>query len=415
MINWDRKILLLLVLSINLILFSIPSNSSSEIQLSGFGTFGIIQSNSDISGFRRSLDSPNFVIGGDTDYLNDTLVGVQLNAKIAASLDLAIQYVFKDRVEDEFENNLQFGFLNYEVGNNFKLRTGRMGLSLYLLSDHRDVGYTYLWARPVTEFYAILTPQYIDGFDVIYTERIGSGIFEVVGFFGETKGTIVIDRDVFSIDTKLSPFYGISLSYESGPWKWHLATSTAKIANDLLFTDPLAAALESVPTVFWPEAKELADEFDVRGSTLEYHSIGLILEPDEWVIQSEISSLKAEKEIYNSYISAYVSVGHRFGIWTPYVVVSKTYSVKDPVLPTTMIPSLIQLESTAIEAIEASRIDQKTISIGARIDIHSNLALKLQFDKRKYRDGGDALWHVQSTPQDSEEIESWSISLDYVF
>lgn len=395
---------------------SAQSSSTSEVQIRGFGTLGITGSDSELVGFRRSLSTPEGVFKSDNDILNDSLFGFQLDASLIDSLDIGLQLVIKDRVEDNLDKSLKLAFLGYHLNSQTTIRVGRMGLDLYLLSDHRDVGFAYLWARPVTEFYGNLALQVVDGIDILYTHRAGQGILELHGFFGETSGTVVLNRDdIDAVEVVLNPTYGLSIGYESGPWRWQLAFATSTIDRNFDFAQPLIESLGQVPFSLWPQATQYIEELNVKGSSVDYNSVGLVYDQNEWVIQSEISYLNADKHLYTRVLSAYVSAGYRVGRWTPYLVLSQTQSVIDPFQPSAPVPSLEPLDNASLELLNSGMIDQNTVSFGTRWDMQTKLSLKFQIDRREFEGGDAALWQTGTQIPDSATINTWSITLDYVF
>jgi hypothetical protein len=47
-----------------------------------------------------------------------------------------------------YEPELTWAFISYAPVPDMKVRAGRLGWDVYMLSDSRNVGYSYLWVRP---------------------------------------------------------------------------------------------------------------------------------------------------------------------------------------------------------------------------------------------------------------------------
>ncbi len=61
-------------------------------------------------------------------------------------------------------------------------------------------------------------------------------------------------------------------------------------------------------------------------------------------------------------------------------------------------------------------MEQDTLSLGVRWDLHSRAALKLQWDSTRVHDGGYGLmWRAEGKNRGDDRIDLVSITLDFVF
>lgn len=386
-------------------------------QFSGFASLATTHNDSEALEFRRDIAQDRGVGEGDWDGRTDSLLGLQLSYPLSPRLELTGQVVAKQRVEQNFDESLEWAFLRYRPQDGSDLRLGRMGLDIFMLSDYRHVAYAYPWVRPPQEFYGILQIYHYDGVD--YTQR-----FEVGGepwgfklFVGRSAPTLPSGDEGFRLE--LEPIAGLSLFHEGEVWRARLSYTMLELGSEPP-TDALRAALDAVAP-FWPQAPVYAVDLQLEGTRAEYLNAGLAYDDNDWLIQAEVAQLKADSLLAPSGKSAYLSLGRRFGALTAYALFGKARPDRahlEPVLPPLPDPPRSQLEPLrdALEfTLHRSRVDQDSMGLGLRWDLATRKALKLEWDHKRVAVHGAGLWLLSGENDREESANVLSLSLDLLF
>ncbi|NEX23264.1 hypothetical protein G3480_23695 [Thiorhodococcus mannitoliphagus] len=396
----------------------------SPLRLSGFGTLGATYSSEDDLHPLREWGQPD-TFQGHWSWRLDSLLGVQANARISSQLDAAVQLVLKERAEQSLDESTEWAYLGWRPNSEATLRVGRLGLDFYLLSDYRNVGYAYLWERPPVEFYGPLLPLNFDGIDAAYRLSVAGGDLIAKVFLGQTTRTIQLQRSVGSDNVELSPLWGGRLSFERGAWRLSagLAQVTFNGQVGSLTRSGLLPGLENpLVQAFWPQAGDYALDLRYDGKSATFYAIGAAFEDSDWQVSSEIGYLSSEWTPLSDILSAYLSVGRRFGRFTPYAVVSTVRPLEDidPVVAPSAIglalsSDLRTLYSATDGFYSALGMDQSTLSLGTRWDFHRNIALKLQWSHSRIRSGD--LWATEHSFEaiKDRDVNFISVSLDWMF
>lgn len=423
-----------------------------QTKFSGFLTLGAVKGGSEYLGFRRNV-SQEGQFGNHWSIEPDTLLGLQIDTTFTAKLSGAIQYVGRDRVNDDIEDAIEWAYLRYRFNPALTLRAGRIGLDLFMLSEYRNLGFAYLWARPPVEFYGSIAFDHYDGFDILYSQPLGDGTFEAKLFGGKTESTFAYqDHEVEFI---LTPSYGFTLSWENETWHAKLALADLKFDDKMKhefgaqrLIDAINEFQSNESPIEWSGLDQLKEDLDPTGEGVLYHSLGLTYDNAPWIIHAEAAYIKSNYNNFQNFFNRYLSVGYRIGPTTVYAMGAQAENTKDrvilegPTLENQTIPNfhllppaqqaaLLQQLAALEEAFKQSqqlhdalqfnlddaKIDQRTFTLGLRWDIHYNLALKAQFDRSYVEGFRAALW--ASTPKGLQTkditLDTYSINLNFVF
>ncbi|WP_394211366.1 hypothetical protein [Enterovibrio calviensis] len=403
-------------------LLTVPAVSASEsVKISGFGNATYIKSGTDDFGYKYDLTKEAQYGGWEFD--TGSAFGLQLNANIADDVDFVVQGVFQDRIENDLDKSITWAFLRYNATPNLTFRIGRIATPLYMLSEYRDVGFAYLWTKPITDFYANIPIASIDGADIAYRAPWGNGQFEARLFAGNSD--ITIETVLEPYEVTLSPTIGSKFSYSVTDWLFSATATTTKVKQG----DPstgVTAGLEQDPALmfFWPEVGTIASDFSFVDSRFYYYSLGVLYETGDWNIQSEFSYTDADWPFFPDLTAGYLSVGKTFSNVTAFGFVSKTKSVGDiydltpPNSQGLAIPDIAAAYGYTKSLLDARVINQETLGFGARIDLSSQVALKGQIERTWLNNQDFGAWlttveGLNATVPDY--IDTYSISLTFVF
>jgi hypothetical protein len=155
-----------------------------------------------------------------------------------------------------------------------------------------------------------------------------------------------------------------------------------------------------------------------KNKAVYFNSIGLTYDDGLWLAQMEASYIHSELSVYPSVASGYFSAGRRFGKVTLYSLLGISESLNDrvnvsnPLFPD---PAVIQLRNAADQALNYNGVDEKSVSIGLRWDVHEHIALKTQLSHYWLGNNGAALWLKPASGPTPDTVNVWSVGMDFVF
>ena len=386
----------------------------SGVRLSGFGTVGVAHAQAPAGwGFRRSIEQPSS--SHDTRVDVDSRLGVQLNYAASSRFELVGQLVAVRRTAEASDSDaIEWAFAAYRPTADLSIRAGRLNLDQFVMSDYRNVGFGYLYARPPVEYYGSI-PSNLDGADISQSWTSGDVRWRAKGFGGRSK----------TRGLPLTGAFGVALTRESGGLVMRAGWSRAKLEGNGVSLGRLLAGLDQIRALPIPsvaaEAATLRNGLDLAARPLVYATVGLSYEQEQWQYAAELTRLS----VGNSNVHAgYASLGRRFGELTVFGMVSGARSSASPVATPAWGASLAPVvgpaaaqqaqQLGALAAYAASQsIRQTTVSLGGRWDIHPRVALKLQWDHVKIRPYGGFLWS-QSTAE-AGRANVATVLIDFVF
>lgn len=382
-----------------------------RVRLNGFATAGVVKSSSDFGGiFVRDVGQ----VGDHTglQVKPDSRVGVQANVSVSDQIELVGQVVARPRPPAAPNADaVEWAFMSYRPTPDVNIRLGRTGVDLFLLSDHRNVGYAYLSARPPVDFYGVLSLTSLDGVDITRSWQSDDVLWKLKAFAGQTA------YDINQYRGQVRRMAGVMLSRETDGLTLR---GTFARANLDLTTFPMVETarqgLESLSKIPLPnvaaQAAQLATELDFRNIPGRYSSLGLSYDRHDWVVSAELLHISATTSI-TSGTGAYVVMGHRFGNLTPYIGYSRSRiggasPATDPqwgqalapltnLLGAPVVQQAALLGTMATRAINDARADQHTRTLGVRWDFSTLGALKLQYDLVHVANVGNAMWRGSNT------------------
>lgn len=398
------------------LVFSLSTQAQSllsqiDSRLMGFGTLGVVISDSDALGFRRDTGQSEGVYRGDINLSSDSLLGLQWNARYSDWLSLAVQAKSK-YLNGSLDSYINLAFVRYSPASNVALRMGRLPMDAYLLSESRDVGISYLWARPVVEFYGQLLLEHFDGVDFLYHRPALNGVLEFRAGAGQYDNTGVQSAYIY-LHSDFEPMWNLNVQYMGEKWRWragYLQTEIGRfvvdgIPNALRRIGPMVARIP-------PELLSSGNKADQSGVLVRQFSLSGAFDDGQWLIQAEMGRLTYERAFYTGYISA----GYRFGKLTPYTVLSRNYGESRD------IPSSINRLEPDVER-EAGHLlnvlrgssDQTALSLGLRWDLTSTVAVKGQWDSRWIGKNHVYLWMHKRGEYADTQVNTFSLVVDFNF
>ena len=409
-------------ISLPLMFVSLLANAEVEHRVSGFATLGLVSNSNPNLVFRRDILQDDGSYDGDVAWLTDSLVGAQWQTRWSHQVDTTVQVIAKDRFNNSLGNAVEWAFLRYRPLDGFDLRIGRLGTDIFMLSDYRQVGYAFPWARPPHDYYTILSLFNFDGIDLSKRFVLDDASLTIKLFYGNSNQKYPDGfRATDSVRLDFNPA-GTSLIWEQNNWKLRYSYANVSINNEA--AEQLVIALDSV-AMLWPDAPNLAQQARTQGRHFEYHEIGLNYDNILWWLQAEATQLRSETTLVPHSDQAYLSIGRRFDEVSIFALggIAKPQRATITVTPPTGYPSpiaeqLAQLAFGAERGINGVQIKQKSVGVGLRWDFTAKMALKFQLEKFHIDSAGTNLWLTADRTQAftrTQTAEVSSITLDVLF
>lgn len=370
-------------------------NLDNRLTLHGFGTLGLAYNTNSDAEFIRDInqqDGPARSWSHDVD----SRLGLQLGWRFNNQLDVIVQGVSRYNHDGRYDPQLTWAFLRYAPDASKQLRLGRMALDMYMLADSRDVGYSYLWVRPPVDYYGIRHLTHIDGGDLTLKRPLGSGLLwgKLYAGLADEKISSGIDDIVF--DAAGTRVYGGHLNYQ---WDaWHVQFAATELQYELDPSSEYVRAI-NIAEFFDPALARVLKDL-VAPVEMQITSLGLVYDQGRLYLQAMASHLNRPGDAFDIQ-SGFLTVGYRMEPVTPYVSLSGSYSEG------------ATFRELGLDVDGEAGLTQQTLSLGARYDLSSNLALKTQLDLINVDQSG-FLWR-EVEPDWNGRTEVLSINLDFVF
>lgn len=408
-----------MLLLIPLTSFSIDAND--DLLISGFGNISAFKSGSKDFGFIYDLTKEGLY--DEWSLKTGSSFGLQLNAHLNDSFSFVLQGVVQDKINNNLNNSINWAFIQYKASSALAMRAGRIATPIYMLSEYRNVGFAYLWTKPITDFYSSIPITYIDGGDITFNYQLGSGIFESKIFGGASKITIETVFDNY--DVTLSPMLGAKFIYHTDDWFFSAVGATTKVKKG----EP-ASALSSYLTqspqiaLLWPTSTQLISDFKFTDSRISYFSLGALYETGHWNIQTELSYTKTNWMFFPDIAAGYASIGRSFNKTSFYGFASKSksvgniYSLEAPPSPSLAISEIATAYRLIDLNLKSRIIDQETLGVGVRYDFNHYIAFKGQIERTWLKGDHSGGWAAKLSSLDKvapDYINTLSFSMSFIF
>lgn len=436
------------------------TSPDGSFSLSGFGTVGL-------SGM--SNDEVLFVYPGQGGGSNqspslnpDTKAAVQGTYKFAPTVSATAQIMSKYNALGQYTPDIEWAFAKWQALPSVTLRAGRMGAPFFMVSDFRDVGYANNAVRPNLDVYGQVPFSSFNGADVAYQTSLGGTTLTSTLWAGALKNKYQsalrssgAPSEAVTLDLKNSMGLNIVAETEFG-FTFRVGHSQGKLTSTSAAAKQVSQAAQAVAAYnsgSAAAAAEVVAAMTVNDTDASFSGLGLTYDQDNLVVAAEYT----KRKIGSGYIADskgwYLTTGYRFGNVMPYVSVSRLSSTPNetisgasylnlgtvaltytgPDVPTTT--AVRTYAGAAVYGSQAVMNTQKqtehTLSVGARWDVSSGLALKAQWDHVNVPSGSNGLFLMADPVQAAKptaaggtnnaflnkrkDINVLSVSVDFVF
>lgn len=322
-------------------LSSLVADATSEtVRVNGFasGAFGISDNDAGYAGYTT-----------DGSYHQDSLFGLQGTFQPLDNFEATLQVVAKG--EFDWEPEITWAYLGYTFDNDVKLRIGKLGLPLFMLSEYINVGYAMPWATSPEEVYGRVPITSFTGIDASYEIELDDSYINLQGFTGNEN---MSGASAAGGSGKVDDIVGAVMSWNDDYWTIRGSYTVATV-KDVNFP---SIALQNGPATTLPNIDS------EKGS---YASFGIRYEDETWLVMAEATQTRVDGYFSDS-DSGYVTVGYHINQVMPYVSLARLETVDND-------------ERTADNKIHkvgfaSLNYERVAYSLGARWDIQPGLAMK---------------------------------------
>jgi hypothetical protein len=355
---------------------------NDRVRFNGFFSTGVA---------RASNDAGYTGITEKTNVADLSLLALQGTFDVTEKSQAVLQLV--GRGADDWEPQVEWAYLSHRPTNNLQLRAGKMRIPFFMYSDSLEVGYAQPWARPPQSVYGPIAITSYVGADATYNFNFDDSSLTVTGFTGFT------DEDGNSGDVQLRNIGGLNLTWTDYVWTLRGVAATAETYVDATRLGRLAA---SQGITLPAGITQLAT--NDRGN---FYGIGASYDDGSWQIVSEVTRAEVDGKFADT-DSAYLSIGHRFGNWMPYIATGWTESMDDDERTGAFIPGAVPESILNYQRTE--------YSFGTRWDITPGVAIKADVTHVRGLDKGYGnLNTAYMLSNDTESTNVYTLKLDSAF
>ncbi len=299
----------------------------------------------------------------------DTNYGVQAGVRWMSGISITGQ--IEGLGGNNFEPEFSWLYLRYQISENVSVDLGRKGLPLFYYSDFLNVGYARPWVRAPGEVYGWPIASY-NGLSLSYDQQLFGGDFHASIWVGGEK-------DDNADGYRKLYYHSDDLLIE---WSEMLGGFVEQDYNGLLFR-LVAMTNKSDVLAGYDDGSEYIYRDDARQ---KFYGLAFMLDKYNIIFQSEYNRFEVEDFSSNGY---YYSLGYRIEEWTPAIAYSRYKDSDDGTF---------------------GSLRQRNLSATLRWDVHSQIALKAQYDY--YMDDSDYPYPDNNYAGDSE---LFTIGADFIF
>jgi hypothetical protein len=391
--------------------------AASMFTFGGFGTLGVVHSDQPLADFTSS--SAEAQGAGHTRAWSaavDSLLAAQVGVQLTPQLSAVLQLVSEQNADSSFSPHVEWAYVKYQFTPDFSVRVGRTNLDEFLLTDSRNVGFAYPWVRPPIEVYNLVPVTNSDGIDFNYRLAVADGSNSIDASIGHAHYHYPVSSTQSTVTSDVTEELLLVDTFQRGAATLRLSYGQAHVTFPTF--DPLFDAFRELG----PQGVGIADLYDANDRILTFYGAGAAYEPGEWFLMAELGRIDAHS-VLGEATGWYVSGGRRLRKITPYATYAQTRpntSTRASGLDVAALPPSLAAVAAALNAelntALATIASQRTVSLGARLDVTSSIDLKLQLDHTNL--GADShgwLTNLQPGFRPGSSLTLISATLDFVF
>lgn len=354
---------------------------SNKLQVHGFLSAYAVEADKDVDHTAAGFED-------EINFSANTKFGVQFDYTVTDSVDAVLQMTAKGYESRNFEQSAEWGFLRYQLDDQWMFRVGRMRAPTYMYSESSDVGFSYPWARLPLEAYLLGFENY-SGLNANYALHTGGWMHEIQAYVGSNN------QETHQATVRTRQQAGLALTSTLGAWTLRIAhTGVGEVSI-------------SSPSI------------EEAGIEVDYDSLGMRFDNGKWLVSTEVVAYEPRDAApILGHTSGYFMFGRHIGKWMPYLsygVLTSTDDQEDKAVDyytdairTALVENITDAASEALlvaefDAVLAGnktalmegrtltaigfpvaipgqfvRADMRSVTLGVRYDVFPNVAIKAE-------------------------------------
>ena len=270
----------------------VTESALERVRLNGFLSVGYTRATND-AGYDEATEK--------SDLQTLTLAALQATFTLGRNTEAVTQLV--SRGSDDWNTELEWGFLRHNVTNSLQFRAGKMRLPLFMESETLDIGYGQPWARPPEAVYDPVPLRSYLGGDLSYTFSLPNSTLETKEFSGH------VDDQARSlarpVNVELRNLTGLVLHWTD--YVWTLRSIYAHTNADISYPPQIG------DEITYPDI--------ANDEKTEFMGLGFSFDNGDWLLMSELTRIEMDGYFQDT-DSAYITFGRRIFDVTPYITAS---------------------------------------------------------------------------------------------
>lgn len=332
------------------------NNVAERVRINGFMTFAMQRTNS-IRGIENPVLAPvpgqriTFNdTGTDWDLRQLTRAGVRISADINERTAAVVQFLA--RGDDDFNTEVQWAYLAYNISPDLVWRAGRLVLPTFMHSQYTQASYAYPWVVLPSEVYDTLPVDTMEGMDLTWKFSTGNIRHSANVSWGSTDVTSANGRYLVRNQA------GANLTSYFGNLSTRISYSTGQTTLDLPATTPVGDL----------SSFSLEDQFSY------FTSVGAQYDNGRWLLMAEITRLGVDtpSSWFPTQTAGYLTAGRRFGRLMPHL----TWTMVEDEDNANCTGTANDIGCLSLAAENGAH--SKSWTLGARYDLAAGIALKAE-------------------------------------
>lgn len=371
----------------------------------------------DISGFARVvggyLDDSHARYEGYADRISvseDSLLGLQGDLRLTESLSLTSQLLAHSG--DDRDSGVEWLYASYQPQESVKIRLGQMRTPFFNLSDVLDVGFAYPYIMPPQQVYnGFLFDQY-RGISLTLNsswQNFRTGLEVYTGYFD--GDTIVA---AYEIPTEVEDIVGVVATLGYSNVEWRSSFFSGRVDLTIPEVDTLTRTLTRLGFSRSAATLESAGRTSALQSALAYDGL-------RYFARAEYIHLSSDFAVVPDTHSRYVTLGINLPPVTLHITAASSDVSYDTIrhdIPLGLDPGLDSL-ATSFDRVRAilPSDDLTSLSLGARWELSSNLALKAEATRLDGERNQRSFFEIDAGESDAFDRKAmlYAVAVEWVF
>ena len=361
---------------------------AADLNISGFGS---------LKGTHVSLDDkfpvqlshlPN---DGAVSFSSDSLYALQISSSLSDKVSTTVQIVAEGK--DEFDLDVQWAFLSYQVDPSLQWKIGRMPIRMFNRSEYEKVGITNDYARLPVSVYRGFDFSTADGIGVTKKLFIKDTVITLSGSYSSWDGQIETNSGG-TFDAKMDDLISINFEVDGDWWKIFAGGFNSTWSEDATdfynYIDSLgsgAATAAGINGASNTDVNKFTSTLSYQGENSWYRYAGYSINVNSFISDFEYVKYGIDNTFLPDAKAWFVSVGYRFGKSVLTVRTEKLDYKLDESIKNSLTHPILQGAATAIHN-SFSSLNMEGDAISYRYDYMPNMAFKAEVFKGE-SPGGD--------------------------